>query len=206
MVFAYVERSNIEKYSARHKSCRELQDYIKLTGKRVSHVVYLEVLVKKITPNALREKPLVMKPISRMKPNLRKFSALQDVNRNPLFMKLLKPEGATFYVRSGEEQVRYPQHLMINLNAEQKRIMSACASMCTTNLKSPQAVVIQGPPGTGKSTTITAMILQIIFRWKHQFPNQQTPRILITGIEGCVIFGLENSAFILFFSSIQCCR
>lgn len=180
-VFAYVERSNIEKYAARHKTCRELQDYIKMTQKRVAHVVFLEVLVKRIAPNALREKPLVMKPISRMKPNLRKFGALQDVNYNPLFMKLLRPEGATFYVRSGEEHVRYPEQLMIKLNSEQKKIMSACASMCTTNLKSPQSVIIQGPPGTGKSTTITAMILQIIFKWKHAYPNHPMPRILITG-------------------------
>ena len=45
--------------------------------------------------------------------------------------------------------------------------MSACASMCTTNMSTPQAAIIQGPPGTGKSTTIAAMVLQIIFRWKR---------------------------------------
>ena len=43
---------------------------------------------------------------------------------------------------------------MINLNGDQKRVMSACASMCTTNLTTPQAAIIQGPPGTGKSSLV----------------------------------------------------
>ena len=50
--------------------------------------------------------------------------------------------------------------------------MSACASMCTSNMNTPQAAIIQGPPGTGKSTTIAAMVLQIIFRWKRQYPGK----------------------------------
>ena len=71
---------------------------------------------------------------------------------------------------------------MINLNGDQKRIMSACASMCTTNLATPQVAIIQGPPGTGKSTTVAAMVLQIIFRWRkmNNNPNCPLPRILIT--------------------------
>ena len=71
---------------------------------------------------------------------------------------------------------------MINLNGDQKRVMSACASMCTTNLTTPQAAIIQGPPGTGKSTTVAAMVLQIIFRWRkmNNNPNCPLPRILIT--------------------------
>merc|ERR1719232_732533 len=60
--------------------------------------------------------------------------------------------------------------------------MSACASMCTTNLATPQVAIIQGPPGTGKSTTVAAMVLQIIFRWRkmNNNPNCPLPRILIT--------------------------
>merc|ERR1719219_566048 len=44
----------------------------------------------------------------------------------------------------------------------------------------PQAAIIQGPPGTGKSTTIAAMVLQIFFRWKRQYPGGARPRILLT--------------------------
>ena len=60
------------------------------------------------------------------------------------------------------------------LNPDQAKVMSACASMCTSNMNTPQAAIIQGPPGTGKSTTIAAMVLQIIFRWKRQYPGKQT--------------------------------
>ena len=58
------------------------------------------------------------------------------------------------------------------LNPDQAKVMSACASMCTSNMNTPQAAIIQGPPGTGKSTTIAAMVLQIIFRWKRQYPGK----------------------------------
>ena len=57
---------------------------------------------------------------------------------------------SSFYVRSGNEPPIFPENL-VNLNCDQKRIMSACASMCSTNLTTPQAAIIQGPPGTGKN-------------------------------------------------------
>ena len=100
------------------------------------------------------------------------FSALEDAQNMPLFAKLLKPDLSGFYVRSGNDPPKYPTELFLgNLNADQRRIMSATASMCTSNMATPQATIIQGPPGTGKSTTIAATVMQIIFRWKEIRPG-----------------------------------
>ena len=56
----------------------------------------------------LTDKPVVIKPVSRMKPNLRKFQALEAANSGRLFSKLMIPEAVTFYTRSGSEGPMYP--------------------------------------------------------------------------------------------------
>ena len=43
-----------------------------------------------------------------MKPNLRKFQALEAANSGRLFSKLMIPEAVTFYTRSGSEGPMYP--------------------------------------------------------------------------------------------------
>ncbi len=60
--------------------------------------------------------------------------------------------------------------------------MSSSAKMATTDMRQPRVALIQGPPGTGKSTTITAMVLQILFRWRSAHPGDPNrfPRILLT--------------------------
>lgn len=180
-VFAYVEYSRLEKYSPKHAQIFELSQYRQQTKKRPDFVLHLQMVVKRV-PQILTDKVYFIKPISRIKPSLRKFSALEDASTSQLFAKLLKPEPSTFFVRQGLEGPKYPTNLVLgSLNEEQRKIMSACASMATSNMGTPQAAVIQGPPGTGKSTTITAMILQIFFRWKQLYPGQALPRILLTG-------------------------
>ena len=75
--------------------------------KDISHIVRLHVLVKRVRPSLIFDKPLIIKPVSRMKSNLRKFEALESANSGRLFPKLLKPEPATFFMRSGSEGPMY---------------------------------------------------------------------------------------------------
>ena len=185
--FGYIDAIKTERLTEAHynnqRSLAALTQSMKPELKKsLKYWVRLEIWTKKIPQGALTDKPVVIKPISRIKPCMRIFRALEDVSSNHLFSKLLNPNRSTFFVRSGTEQTYFPDGL-INLNGDQRRIMSACASMCTTNPTTPQAAIIQGPPGTGKSTTISAMVLQIIFRWRKNSPSflpSQSPKILIT--------------------------
>ena len=190
--FGYLDNIKMERLTEAHynnqRQLAALTQSMKPEQKKaLKHFARLEIWTKKIPQGALTDKPLIIKPISRIKPCMRIFRALEEVGSNHLFAKLLNPNRSTFFVRSGTEACQFPDGL-INLNGDQRKIMSACASMCTTNLSTPQAAIIQGPPGTGKSTTIAAMVLQIIFRWRKNNPapvaNQggflPLPRILIT--------------------------
>ena len=119
--------------------------------------------------------------VFRIKSNFRNFQAIIDSADSNLFRTLLQPKFQDFYVRSGNEDPFYPPNLLPQkLNSDQRKIMSACASMATSNPNNPQSQIVLGPPGTGKSTTISAMVMQIIFRHRKMFPGTPLPRILIT--------------------------
>ena len=137
-------------FAGRHAQNFQFQELKKfLVRKNLTHFVHLEILVNKIKPNALTDKPVIIKPVSRIKPTLRLFQALEDAPNYQIFSKLLSPDLSSFYLRSGNEAPKYPTELMFgNLNAEQKKIMSACASMCTSNMATPQAAIIQGKEAT----------------------------------------------------------
>ena len=137
---------------------------------------------------------------------MRQFEAVVESSGSDLFQALLRPNVKDFYVRKNVEEYYFPNELnyMKGLNLEQKKIMSACASMATTNSRTPQAAIIQGPPGTGKSTTIAAMIMQIIFRSRYYYPGAPPPRILITAPSNAAVDELvrrfhEKKILIAFF-------
>ena len=45
------------------------------------------------------------------------------------------------------ERPYYPDNFFPHLNADQRKIMSSCASMATSNPNTPQVAIVQGPPG-----------------------------------------------------------
>ena len=51
-------------------------------------------------------------------------------------------------MRNGSEGPYYPETFFSNLNGDQRKIMSRCASMATSNPNTPQVAIVQGPPGT----------------------------------------------------------
>ena len=124
-VFGYIEHSRLEKFQGRHVQQPEIS-VLKGMRKDISHVVRLQVTVKLLRPGMLTDKPVIIKPISRMKPNLRKFQALENANTGRLFPKLLKPEKSTFYVRSGSEGPMYPGDFCIVFSPFPKVNMKMC--------------------------------------------------------------------------------
>merc|ERR1719510_839943 len=151
--------------------------------KKLAFFVKLDISMNRIDQGALTDRSIYIKPVSKIKPNLRHFEAIIDSAESDLFKALLSPNPRDFYVRNGSEGPYYPETFFSNLNGDQRKIMSRCASMATSNPNTTQVAIVQGPPGTGKSTTITAMILQILFRARKMFPGANqffTPRILIT--------------------------
>ncbi len=141
--FGYIERSRMERYHVKHKNVEPLERLRDISKKKFAHVIHLTIALKHIRPNWMVDKPILIKPIARIKPSLRKFQALEDAISFPLFKKLLSPNIRDFFVRAGNEEPKFPKHFF-NLNGEQRKIMSACASSCTTNMATPQLTVIQG--------------------------------------------------------------
>ena len=46
-----------------------------------------------------------------------------------------------------DERPYYSDNFFPHLNADQRKIMSSCASMATSNPNTAQVAIVQGPPG-----------------------------------------------------------
>lgn len=53
------------------------------------------------------------------------------------------------------------------LNPVQQRVVKSVGAACLTAATAPKVALIQGPPGTGKTSTIVALVLNIIYRFRH---------------------------------------
>ena len=133
---------------------------------------------KHLTP----EKPIYLKLISRVKPELRKFEALLDFEKSPLYQSLVSPNNKTFKVGLGSEHLHaaikdVPQ--LSKLNSTQKRTVVSVARSCVTDPEVANINLIQGPPGTGKSSTIVGLLLQILYGQMRNSKRETFPRILV---------------------------
>ncbi len=174
--FGLLSRLNVRRRppdSDVHYAVRLEEASIKERRGRLHHAVELQFTVKR--PSAANgdlnvEKPLIVQGVSRIKPTLRLFQAVEQVRELPLFRCVLNPRHDKFYVGNATDAIM-PQiaHLpeLRNLNEAQTRVVKNVARMCTTNLGEPQLALIQGPPGTGKTSTVVAAVLQLFSRWKH---------------------------------------
>ena len=68
---------------------------------------------------------------------------------------------------------------LTSLNKVQKRSMVSMARACLSEPSNPKVCLMQGPPGTGKSSTITGLVLQILYSRMEGGQRHTMPRILI---------------------------
>jgi len=152
------------------------------------HIVYYTVKTKLNlgSPDKViaLEKPIYLKIISRIKPELRKFEALLSFPTSKLHASLIKPSSKTFQLGQGSEYLHavikdVPQFSENCLNPLQKRSVVSMARACLSEPSTPKVCLMQGPPGTGKSSTITGLVLQILYSGMEGGKRNSMPRILV---------------------------
>ncbi len=125
-----------------------------------------------------RNKPIIVKAISRIRPNLRKFRAIEELPRSVLFGPIISPEKHNFFVNVSDDfrdDVKN-QPLFSRLNSSQKNVVHTIGCLCTG--PKGRLALVQGPPGTGKTATVAAAVLQSFSRHRSLFPGS-LPRILV---------------------------
>jgi len=128
------------------------------------------------------DKPIYMKVLSRIKPEMRKFQALLNLPQSKLHSILVSPTNKTFQLGLGSEFLHamvkdVPQ--VVSLNKVQKKSVVSMARACLSEPEIPRVCLMQGPPGTGKSSTITGLILQILYSGMERGQRDNMPRILV---------------------------
>eukprot|EP00092_Neocalanus_flemingeri_P033322 GFUD01036237.1.p1 GENE.GFUD01036237.1~~GFUD01036237.1.p1 ORF type:complete len:1656 (+),score=684.01 GFUD01036237.1:182-4969(+) len=153
---------------------------------QLRHLVYYTVKTKLnlASPEKVLalDKPMYMKVLSRIKPEMRKFEALLHLPQSKLHSSLVSPTNKTFQLGLGSEFLHalvkdVPQ--LASLNKVQKRSIVSMARACISEPETPRVCLMQGPPGTGKSSTITGLVLQILYSAMEGGQRDSMPRILI---------------------------
>ena len=111
------------------------------------------------------DKPIKMKILSRIKPELRKFTAMLDLPQSRLFESIIGPTSELVSVRNAGTNLHASiQSLsaLAMLNQSQKEIIVSVSQACVQQEHMARVCLVQGPPGTGKSSTIAGLILQIL--------------------------------------------
>ena len=128
------------------------------------------------------EKPIYLKFLSRIKPELRKFEALLSLSKSPLLPALVSPKTQYFKTGLGTEHLHANIKDISNLsklNPVQKRSIVSVARNCITEPLNVNVSLLQGPPGTGKSSTIVGLLLQILYASLRSSNRETFPRILV---------------------------
>jgi len=128
------------------------------------------------------EKPIYMKALSRIRPDMRKFEAILDLPQSRLFESIVSPKKETLQVPQAGHNLHatiqsIPQ--MAHLNQCQKEIIVSVSQACVLQPEVPKTCLVQGPPGTGKSSTIAGLILQILYSKMENGKVGTMPRILV---------------------------
>lgn len=172
--------------------------------KHLRHAVEIHITIKKLNASAGGGqlnvgKPLIVRGVSMIKSSLRLFQAVDNAQKMPLFNCILKPRPEKFYLGNATDDfMPAVRDLLPNLNEMQSSVVRNVARLCTTNLAEPQLALIQGPPGTGKTTTITGIIMQLVFRWKHFYAGaSHAPRILVTAPSNAAVDEIARRLLVL---------
>jgi len=187
-VFALVHKSAINRLKP-----GELEQHAILVGdsrrKRfIRHTMWINVEIKTLAAHENVDflMPHVGFAVSRVKPMLRTVQAVQDFPESPLFGSLLMPDNAREKrvfrkLSTGAADAILPEisinPMVCKLNKSQEDVVRGVALACVGNAEEPSVSLIQGPPGTGKTSTIVALVLQIIARARHL--GLLKPRILL---------------------------
>ena len=159
---------------------------IKLLKTKVAgdQVVFLTLRLKQHLPemSQLSDNPLKLRTLSRISPDIKKFSALLELPKCKLFESLVFPSKELVQVRLvGSNLHAIPQGLpgLSNLNQLQREIIVSVSQACVLDRDQPKISLVQGPPGTGKSSTIAGLILQILFTSMQNLNPKTMVRILV---------------------------
>ena len=128
------------------------------------------------------EKPVYLKFLSRVKPELRKFEALLSLSKSPLQPALVSPKPQFFKSNLATDNMHATIkdfHNLSKLNSVQKRSIVSIARNCISEPQSVNVSLLQGPPGTGKSSTIVGLLLQILYASLRGMNRETFPRILV---------------------------
>lgn len=111
-------------------------------------------------------KPIIVRFLARIKPDLRKAQAMLDLPRSKLFTSIVSPSLRTLAVRTANAGALHPNikdlSQFAGLNDIQRRVVVGVTRSCLEDPTEPKVCLVQGPPGTGKSTTIIGILLQLI--------------------------------------------
>lgn len=150
------------------------------------YLVYYTIRVKiALVPPGRKlstEKPIYMKSLSRIRPEMRKFEAILDLPQSRLFSSIVSPDDSTLAIpQSGHNLHATITNIpsISHLNQEQKQIIVSVSQACVLQPELSKICLVQGPPGTGKSSTITGLILQILCTSQLNGKTKSTPRILV---------------------------
>ena len=152
------------------------------------HIVLFTVKTKLNlgTPDKIiaTDKPIYLKVLSRIKPELRKFEAVLSLPMSKLHNILIKPTSKNFQLGLGSEFLHafikdVTQFSGDSFNSLQKRSVVSMARACLADPSAPKVCLMQGPPGTGKSSTITGLVLQILYSGMEGGKKNSMPRILV---------------------------
>ena len=181
-------RDDLSSYSRASDGDREsLDDLLEKFGNQRGEPRYVLRFTLKckqtIKMNANRvsvDRPVYMKFLSKVKPELRKFEALLNLERSPLYDAIVKPTIKSFQVGLASEHLHAQiKDVCPRLNNVQRRTIVGISRACLSVPAVPQICLMQGPPGTGKSTTIGGLTLQLLYSGMTDRRRERMPRILI---------------------------
>ena len=130
------------------------------------------------------DRHVTMKVLARVKTELRKFEALLHVPQCKLVRELVSPSSQhkSFQPGLASEHLHprikdLPQ--LQKLNSSQRRTIVSVSRACLEGPEVPKVSLVQGPPGTGKSSTLTGLVLHLLYSRLQGERLDSMPRLLV---------------------------
>ena len=195
-VFGYVmevrkDYLNGYKFGEREHRYKDMLMEKKTTAKESKYWVRYLIRVKKLSDtdrnNLQLDKVVIVKFLTRIRPEMRKAQALLDLHKTKMVASIINPDPKTMSIplANGDlhSNIKDLQQFS-QLNETQRRVIVGVSRACLSESKETKICLVQGPPGTGKSSTICGILLQILnAKIGHTGQEKQSrkhlPRILV---------------------------